>query len=343
VSAGCGVTTTLIKQGEKQTKVTLDVTGAENHCTILTIAPSPVQRGVVWVGTDDGRVQLTRDGGRSWRSVEDRIPGLPRNTWCPEIKASRFAPLGAFAVFDGHRRADWTPYAYRTDDGGETWTPIATKELDGYCLSIEQDPVRAELLFLGTEFGLWFSIDAGASWQRWKHGVPTSSVMGLLVHPRDGDLVVATHGRSLFVLDDITPLRTLTPAMLQEKLHVFPAQPAAEWIIRQTPAERFPGQGVFRGETRTRGVFVYAIVNAEELAHPDDKVERERKSRKPKPAKDEAAKDETAKPAEAKDKKDKKKEEPKDQVTVEVRDSAGAGAATGIGAGGAAGGATLNA
>jgi hypothetical protein len=180
--------------------------------------------------------------------------------------------------------------------------------------------VRAELLFLGTEFGLWFSIDAGASWQRWKHGVPTSSVMGLLVHPRDGDLVVATHGRSLFVLDDIAPLRTLTPAMQQEKLHVFPAQPAAEWILKQSPAERFPGQGVFRGETRTRGVFVYAIVNAEELAHPDDKVERERKSKKPKPAKEEAAQAEETK-AKAKD---KKKEEPKDQVTVEVRDAAGA-------------------
>jgi photosystem II stability/assembly factor-like uncharacterized protein len=323
--------------------ITLDATGAENHCTILTIAPSPVQRSVIWVGTDDGRMQVTQDGGTTWRSVEDRIVGLPRNTWCPEIKASKHAAGTAFAVFDGHRRADWKAYVYQTTDFGETWTSLATKDIDGYCLSIEQDPVQPNLLFLGTEFGLYGSIDAGASWFRWKHGIPTASVMGLLIHPRDGDLIVATHGRSIYIVDDITPLRTLTVAMQQEPLRVFPAQDAIAWITKQTPSERFPGHGEFRGETRGRGAFVHVSVSGDDLAHPDDKIERERKAAKakqkrdaetketPKSATAETAKSDADKSAEPKAEakaaeekpKDKKKEEPKDQVTVEVRDVSG--------------------
>ena len=311
--------------------ITLDATGAENHCTILTIAPSSKQRGVVWVGTDDGRLQVTQDNGASWRSVEDRIEGLPRNTWCPEVKASTHAAGTAFVVFDGHRRADWKPYAYRTDDFGQTWTSLATKDIDGYCLSIEQDPIRPELLFLGTEFGLYVTIDAGASWFRWQHGIKTASVMGLLVHPRDSDLIVATHGRSIFIIDDITPLRTLTAAMLQEKLHVFPAQNAIAWITKQTPSERFPGHGEFRGESRERGAFVRVLVKADELAHPDEQIERDRKTAKAaaKPAADattkEKATDDAAKSADkpAADSPKKPKPDPKDQVTVEVRDASG--------------------
>ena len=306
--------------------ITLDATGAENHCTILTIAPSPVQRGVVWVGTDDGRVQVTRDGGQSWASVEDKIEGLPRNTWCPHIEPSRFDAGTAFAVFDGHRRADWTPYVYRTTDFGQTWTSLATKDIEGYCLVIEQDPIKKDLLFLGTEFGLWVTLDGGATWHRYKHGIPTCSAMAMLVHPKTSDLIVATHGRSLFVLDDMTPLRTLTPELAASKLHLFPIQDAIAWTSRQTGGERFPGQGEFRGETRTRGALLHVLVSADELKHPDAKTEKARAEAKKAAKKDEPKKEAgDAKPAEGDvaAAKPKKKEEPKDQITVEVRDAQG--------------------
>ncbi|HEX5051681.1 MAG TPA: hypothetical protein VFZ65_07920, partial [Planctomycetota bacterium] len=302
--------------------LTIDATGAENFCTVLTIAPSPVQKGLIWAGTDDGRVQVTQDGGQSWRSVEDRVRGLPPNTWCPHIEASRFDAGTAWAVFDGHRQVDWTPYVYVTRDFGTTWVSLATPDIDGYCLTLEQDPVQKDLLWLGTEFGLWVSIDGGKQWQRWKHGVPTCSAMAITTQASASDLVVGTHGRSLFVLDDITPLRTLTPELLQQKLHLFPVQPALAWQTAQTPGTRFPGQNEFRGETRQRGAFVHVITNADELKHPDEKVEKQRQKdkAKQKPAsKDKEAAGDADKPAA-----DKPKEEPKDKVTIEVRDASGA-------------------
>lgn len=303
--------------------LTLDVTAAENHCTIVTIAPSAVQPGVVWVGTDDGRVQVTVDGGQNWRSVEDRIPGLPKHTWCPHLEASPFDGATAFAVFDGHRQGDWTPYVYVTRDHGATWSSLATPAIDGYCHVLEQDPVQKDLLWLGTEFGLYVTLDGGKQWHRWSHGVPACSAMAIATHPRDHDLIVATHGRSIFVLDDVTPLRTLSAERLQQKLHVFPVQPAIAFETGQSPSTRFPGQGEYRGTTRQRGALVHVLVNAPELKHPDAKVEKERQKAKAaeKPA---AAKDDKDAKAD-KDAKDDAKpaEEPKDKVTIEVRDAAG--------------------
>jgi len=320
--------------------LSLDATGAENHCTILSIACSPVQRGVLWIGSDDGRVHVTQDGGRSWGSVEGHIPGLPRHTWCPHVEASKFDAATAYAVFDGHRTVDWTPYVYVTRDFGATWASLATPALDGYCLAIEQDPVQKDLLWLGTEFGLYVSFDGGAGWQRWKHGVPTCSAMALTTHSRDSDLIVATHGRSIFVLDDLTPLRTITPELLAQKLHVFPVQPAIAWKTAQTPSSRFPGNGEFRGETRRRGAFVHVIVNADELKHPDEKIEKKRSREKEKEKADEKAGEKTGeakKPASdspvkatedaSQEPKDKEKEKDKDKdkvkVTIEVRDATG--------------------
>lgn len=299
--------------------LTPDVTGAENHCTILCIAPSPAQQGLLWVATDDGRLSVTRDGGTSWRSVEDRIPGLPAHTWSPHVEAGKHDAAVAYAVFDGHRNVDWKPYVFVTRDFGESWTSLATPAIDGYCLVIEEDPVRKDLLWLGTEFGLYVTFDGGASWQRWRHGVPSCSAMAITTHPDTGDLVVATHGRSLFVLDDPSPLRTLTPELQQAKLHLFPMQPAIAWKTSQTPGSRFPGNGEFRGETRRRGAFVDVVCNAAELKHPDAKVEKERRARQP--AVDAAAKAPEAQPAPAEP---KAAEEPKDKVTIEVHDASGA-------------------
>ncbi|MCA8954822.1 MAG: hypothetical protein KDC87_02040 [Planctomycetes bacterium] len=253
--------------------LTLDVTGAENFTTIMTIAPSPVQRGVLWVGSDDGRVHLTRDAGKNWESLEDRIPELPRHTWCPHLEASKFDAASAFAVFDDHRRSNWTPYVYRTADFGKTWQRLTTDGVRGYCHVLEQDPVDRRLLFLGTEFGLWVSTDAGAHWFQWTHGLPTCAARALVVHPRDHDLVIGTHGRAIYVLDDIRALRGLTAEVLARPLHLFAIPPAVQHRVRQTGASRFPGQGEFRGATRQRGALLTFVANGKGLKHPDPKVE----------------------------------------------------------------------
>jgi photosystem II stability/assembly factor-like uncharacterized protein len=260
--------------------LTPDVSGAENFTTIIAIAPSPLQRGMIWVGTDDGRVHVTRDGGANWTSVEGNAKGVPKNTWVPHITASRFDPAVAFVVFDDHRRSNWTPYVFRASDYGEHWESLVTKDIRGYALCIEQDPVDADLLFLGTEFGLYVSVDGGVSWMRFKHGVPTVSVMCLAIQPRDHDLLIGTHGRAAFVLDDIRPLRKLTAQVMDEPLHLFDIAPAQQYSVKQTGGSRFPGAGEFRGDNRPYGALITWSMSGEDLPHPDDKVERERKEAK---------------------------------------------------------------
>ncbi|HYC92925.1 MAG TPA: hypothetical protein VEO54_27215 [Thermoanaerobaculia bacterium] len=264
---------------EKTGGITPDVTSAENFTTIITIAPSPLDRNVIWAGTDDGRVHVTRDGGANWTSVEANLKGVPANTWVPEIKASRHAAGTAFIVLDDHRRSNWTPYVYRTTDFGKTWTSLATKSLDGYALSIEQDPVDPDLLFLGTEFGLWVSTDAGKSWMKWKHGFPTVSVQGLVVHPRDHDLVIGTHGRAAYIVDDIAPLRTVSKETLTQPLHFFAVPDAQAYTTRQKEGGRFLGDGEFRGENEPYGALLTYSLNLPGLPHPVDEKERERKQK----------------------------------------------------------------
>jgi hypothetical protein len=259
--------------------LTPDVTGAENFTTIMTIAPSPKERGVIWVGTDDGRVQLTRDDGANWTSVEGNLKGVPANTWVPEIKASRYDAGTAFIVLDDHRRANLTPYVYRTTDYGKSWTSLVTKDLQGYALSIEQDPVDPDLLFLGTEFGLWVSNDAGKSWLKWKHGFPTVSVMGLAVHPREHDLVIATHGRAAYVIDDIRPLRSISKETLGQPLHFFEVPDAQTYTTRQKKGSRFVGDAEFRAENEPYGALLTYSLNFPNLPHPSEEKERERKEK----------------------------------------------------------------
>jgi photosystem II stability/assembly factor-like uncharacterized protein/ribonuclease HI len=260
--------------------ITPDVTGAENYTTIIAISPSPVQKGVLWVGTDDGRVHVTRDGGKTWESVEKSLKGVPANTWVPHIRASKFDAASAFVVLDNHRRDDWKPYVFRTDDWGKTWKSLSTKDIEGYALSIEQDPVDRDLLFLGTEWGLYVSNDAGRSWMKWRHGLPqTVSAMDLVIHPRDHDLVVATHGRALYVVDDIAPLRELTAATMREPLHLYPASPGRLYRFGAGSGNPRSGAGEFRAESRPFGVLLTYSLNAPGLPHPDEEMERERKEK----------------------------------------------------------------
>lgn len=274
--------TTNRKEWQNQARsggLTPDVTSAENYTTIVTIAPSTRERNVIWAGTDDGRVHVTRDGGANWTSVEANLKGVPANTWVPEIKASRHDAATAFIVLDDHRRSNWTPYVYRTTDYGKSWSSLATKDVQGYALSIEQDPVEPNLLFLGTEFGLYVSVDAGKAWIKWKHGFPTVSVQGLAVHPRDHDLVIGTHGRAAYVLDDIRPLRTLSKALLSKPLHLFAVPDAQAYTTRQKEGSRFVGDGEFRGENEPYGALLTYSLNLPGLPHPTEEKERERKQK----------------------------------------------------------------
>lgn len=257
--------------------LTLDVTGAENFTTLVALAASPVERGVLWAGSDDGRLHVTRDGGATWTSVEGGMRGVPDHTWIPHVEPSPHDAGTAFVVLDNHRRSDWTPYVFRTTDFGRTWKSLATPALRGYALSIQQDPVDPDLLFLGTEFGLWASLDGGASWLPFRHGVPTVSVMDLAIQPRESDLVIATHGRALYVVDDISPLRHLEPEHLAAPIHLFPVADAEQAEIAQTGSSRFPGDAEFRGENEPYGALIAFTLAGDELPWPDEERERARK------------------------------------------------------------------
>ncbi|MDX5422969.1 MAG: hypothetical protein LPK14_11995 [Hymenobacteraceae bacterium] len=219
---------------EESGGLSLDVTSAENHNTILTIAPSPLQEGVLWVGTDDGNVQLTRDGGKSWTNLRDRLPGLPKEAWIPQITASRHNAGEAFVVANHYRMGlDLAPYIYRTTDFGKSWTRLVDeKKVNGYALSFLQDPTEPRLMFAGTEHGLWVSIDEGKTWTQWKHGVPAVPVMDMAMQEREADLVLGTFGRAVFVLDNIRPLRKLAATggkVLEQQLAVF--EPSEAYLV----------------------------------------------------------------------------------------------------------------
>lgn len=207
--------------------LTIDATQAENHNSILTIAPSSLQKGVIWVGTDDGNVQLTKDGGKTWTNLSSRIPGLPKEAWIAQITASRYKAGEAFVVSNNYRMGtDLAPYVYRTTDFGQTWTRIISeKDAKGYALCFIQDPVEPKLMFAGTEHGLWISIDEGKSWVQWHSGIPAATpTMDLAIQEREADLVIATFGRSIYVLDNIRPLRKLAATggnVLDQPLAVF--------------------------------------------------------------------------------------------------------------------------
>jgi photosystem II stability/assembly factor-like uncharacterized protein len=212
--------TTNDKEKQKQEQsggVTVDNSSAEMHTTIYAIGESPRDSMVVWAGTDDGNLQLTRNAGKTWTNVVGNITGLPKAAWVSSVEPGHFAAGTIYATFDLHTFGDMTAYAYRSTDFGRTWTALVASgsPVRGYAHVIKEDLVNPELLFLGTELGLWISADGGKQWSRYKGGnLPAVAVRDLAIHPRDDDLVIATHGRGIWIVDDITPLRKLTPGTL---------------------------------------------------------------------------------------------------------------------------------
>jgi photosystem II stability/assembly factor-like uncharacterized protein len=224
------------KQKQEQSGgITVDNSAAEMHTTVYSISESPVTAGLIWVGTDDGNLQLTRDGGQHWDNVVGNVPGVARNAWVSWVQASAFAPGSAYVAFDRHTFGDMAPYVYATTDFGKSWRPLVSsqdsKGVRGYAHVIKEDTVDSQLLFLGTEFGLWISVDGGAHWAQFKGGhLPAVAVRDLAIQPRDNDLVLATHGRGIWIVDDITPLRQLTPQLTSQDAAFVSARPAQQRI-----------------------------------------------------------------------------------------------------------------
>ena len=243
--------------------ITSDVTGAETHCTIITVSESPRVPGLIWVGTDDGNVQVTRNGGAAWTNVRPNIKGVPPGTWCSRVEASRFDEGTCYVTFDGHRSDDFRPYVFKTTDFGKTWKPASAGIPDGQPVYVvREDPVNRDLLFLGTEFGVFFSRDAGASWAGLKLNMPTVAFHDLLVHPREHDLIAATHGRGLWILDDISALRRTAGGLPADDLAVFDAaRPGTRWL-RIARGGYGRGDLYFKGENPPEGALVNYYLKA---------------------------------------------------------------------------------
>jgi photosystem II stability/assembly factor-like uncharacterized protein len=210
---------------EESGGLTIDNSTAENHCTIYTISESPKNNKIIWAGTDDGNLQVTNDDGKNWKDVTQNIPGLPKATWCAKVAASYFDENTAYVVFDGHRNGDKNIYVYKTADLGESWTSLATDNIETFARTIVEDFVNPNLLFLGTEYGLYISIDGGNQWVRFEGNIPKVPIYEMVIHPVENDLVMGTHGRGVLILDDITPLRQLTDEVIESDVTIFPSEP----------------------------------------------------------------------------------------------------------------------
>jgi photosystem II stability/assembly factor-like uncharacterized protein len=220
------------KQKQEQSGgVTVDNSSAEMHTSIYSISESPKNASVIWVGTDDGNVQVTQNAGGKWTNVVGNVPDLPKNSWVSWVEASRFDAGTAYAAFDRHTFGDLTPWVYKTTDYGKTWKRIVApaQGVTGYAHVIREDSVEKNLLFVGTEFGLWISTDGGATWARFQGSdFPAVAVRDLVVQPRESDLVIATHGRGIWIIDDITPLRALSAQTLAKQTAFLPGRPVQQ-------------------------------------------------------------------------------------------------------------------
>jgi photosystem II stability/assembly factor-like uncharacterized protein len=253
--------------------VTPDNTGAEYHCSLTSISLSRLVANVMWAATDDGNVQVTRDGGRSWTNVRANIRGVPDGIWAGRVEASHHDPGTAYVTFDGHRSDVFTPWVFKTTDYGSSWTNITGNIPDGHVVHLLREDLRnPNLLFVGTEFGLFVTLDGGALWTPVRNGFPTVAVQDMVIHPRDMDLVVGTHGRAMWVLDDITPLQQLTPAVRSASGFLFEQRPATIWentsrggqrghfwYAGENPATIEPTSSLPRAGFTNRALIVYYV------------------------------------------------------------------------------------
>jgi hypothetical protein len=254
------------KQKDSGGPITLDNTGAEIHCTIITISESPIVPGIIWCGTDDGNVQVTRNSGRTWKNVVENIPDLPPNTWCSRIESSHFSPGTAYVAFDGHRMDDYETYVYKTTDYGETWASIKGNLPFGWVHVIREDLKNRNLLYVGTEFGVHASLDGGESWFSLRNNLSTVAVRDIAVHPRENDLIIGTHGRGIWILDDISPLQEMTREVFDSNLHLFNIRPTTQFL-RSTRGESYSSK-VYAAQNPTYGMILHAYFKTKSEEKP---------------------------------------------------------------------------
>ena len=231
---------------EKSGGLTADNSSAENHCTIYTVNESPLDSLIIWAGTDDGNLQVTTDGGKAWTNVVKSITGLPNATWCSSVQPGRFDKHRVYATFDGHRTGDKTPYVFTSSDLGKTWKTLADTSIKAYCHVIKEDLVNPDLLFLGTEGGLYISTEQGKNWAHFTGNIPEVPVMDMVIHPREQSLVVATHGRGIMIIDDLTPIRELSHGVMESDLVFLKTK---DYTIKEsTPGQGWNGDDEFSGQ-----------------------------------------------------------------------------------------------
>lgn len=253
--------------------LTLDVSGAEMYNSILAIAPSPVDKNVIWAGTDDGQVQLTKDGGKRWTNLTKKVKGMPKEAWIAQIKASPYQAGSAWMVVNNYRKGDYKPYLFKTEDYGQNWKQMAdASNVKGYALSVVQDPVEPNLVFLGTENGLWLSIDAGKSWEQFKNGFPSVSTMDMTIQERESALIVGTFGRAIWVLDDLLSLREIAGNRINKGITALPMNKAVQvkGLFINPPGNIWTGfHTTFEGENKVFQRTLIPFFIADDIAMAD--------------------------------------------------------------------------
>ena len=231
--------------------------GYTGYGYVVALAESPKVPGIIWAGTDDGNVQISRDGGATWKNVAKNVPGIGDTYHISRVEPSRYDAGTCYLAVDGHRLDDLKPYLFVTRDYGETWTSIVNNlPRWGSVNVVREDPKNKDLLYVGTEFGLYISLNGGAEWKQFMSGMPTMRVDDILVHPRDNDLIVGTHGRGIFILDDITPLQQLSKKVMDSEAHLFDVRPGTLWLNDPRLGRYWGGAKLFRGANPAPGTAI---------------------------------------------------------------------------------------
>lgn len=244
--------------------ITRDVTGAETHSTIVALAESPIQQGLLYAGTDDGNVWMSPNDGQDWENLTGRFPGVPAKTWVSRIEPSHHDVSTFYVSFDNHRENDFTPYVFVTSNGGSSFVPIANNLPTGgpdFVHVVREDPTNPNLLFVGTDVGVYMSMNRGYTWQKFMTGLPTVPVHDLEIHPRDRELIAGTHGRSIWIVD-IAPLQQMTDDVIVADAHLF--DPKTAYQFAQSPVGGGSnGQQVFQAPSAQYGAeIVYRVTSA---------------------------------------------------------------------------------
>jgi len=302
---------------DKSGGLTIDATFAENHTTILAIEPSVHNKDDLWVGTDDGNLQHSTDGGKNWRNVASKLPGMPKHAWIPQIKHSKINEGEIFVVVNNYRMNDWDPYLYHSANNGVSFTRIAgPRQIDGFVCSVLQDTKNENLLFLGTDVGLYISFDKGKKWKKWDKGFPSVQIRDMAIQEDFDDLVLGTFGRAFWVLDDLELLRNLSKdnKVLEEELAILSAHPGYHLERRSYDGIRFYAQGEFKGENKAMWGSELNIwkkpKKEEEKKKEETDNKKDKKSKKDKFKENEDKKEKAGKEDKKEKGKDKKKKGP---------------------------------